>query len=760
MAALERFFTEGDNAPDREVKQADWERLAEEAVTATRSVYPRTKPEQLREDLALLMESLIAIAQGQEPPVEVGTLSLGDYAPYMSAPHRMDLMVSAMTQDGAWHCNQKCLHCYAAGQPMGESRELTTAQWKEALERLRRANIPQVTFTGGEPTLRADLVELVEAAQWFVTRLNTNGRLLTPELCRRLYEASLDSVQVTLYSADAAVHNTLVGAPGFDDTVQGVRNAVAAGLMTSVNTPLCSLNRDYAATLRFVHELGVRYVTCSGLIPSGGAETEAQSGHPPDTGGADCRAASGRGDSGGAGHGDRLHQSRLAAGGNAPEPWPAPDPQLRGLPEQHGRHARRTGGPLPELAGRHHAGEPPYRRLVRHLGRRDLPGHPGQERQAGAYLPAGRGKQRGVLTMKKTICRALLCLLLAACLLPLTARTAHADKIYDEIVNYQVDVTPNTEDGSLAIQVTLDWKPLEDLPATNSQQGGAKIGIPNGSIREMTALTDNIQSIDHDNSLAYIDFTQSYDANETFHFAFRWVQEYMYTLSDSGAVSYDYTPGWFKEAPVDAMTLTWHDPASVAGVGSDGQTGGDHVLTASNMEPGDRLNFTVEYASWPSTLYWENSRDNLPDNSRGDDSYDDSDDSDNWVFTVFVIFVLVIFFVARAAVYDGYAGGFGTRYVFVHGLWYPAGPDGRHPRPGSVGTKHKPAPPRSSGFGGGKRGGGFGGGGFGGGSSHCACASSCACACACACAGGGRAGCSAKNLYGAVKLSEELTENL
>ena len=270
-----RCRLKSDNAPDCEVEQADWERLAEEAVMATRSVYPRTKPEQLREDLALLMESLIAIARGQEPPVEVGTLSLGDYAPYMSAPHRMDLMVSAMTQNGAWHCNQKCLHCYAAGQPMGESRELTTAQWKEALERLRRANIPQVTFTGGEPTLRADLVELVEAAQWFVTRLNTNGRLLTPELCRRLYEASLDSVQVTLYSADAAVHNTLVGAPGFDDTVQGVRNAVAAGLMTSVNTPLCSLNRDYAATLRFVHELGVRYVTCSGLIPSGGAETEA-----------------------------------------------------------------------------------------------------------------------------------------------------------------------------------------------------------------------------------------------------------------------------------------------------------------------------------------------------------------------------------------------------------------------------------------------------------------------------------------------------
>ncbi len=109
----------------------------------------------------------------------------------------------------------------------------------------------------------------------FVTRLNTNGRLLTPELCRRLYEASLDSVQVTLYSADAAVHNTLVGAPGFDDTVQGIPQRCGGGPDDVGEHAAVRLNRDYAATLRFVHELGVRYVTCSGLIPSGGAETEA-----------------------------------------------------------------------------------------------------------------------------------------------------------------------------------------------------------------------------------------------------------------------------------------------------------------------------------------------------------------------------------------------------------------------------------------------------------------------------------------------------
>ena len=255
----------------QDLAEDQWESLLTAAVEETHRTYPRTKRQTLASDLHLMLTSLVAIAQGREPEAEVGLLSLSDYAPEMTAPHRMDLMVSAMEKDGGWHCNQKCLHCYAAGQPMGETPELSTEQWKTALALLRKANIPQVTFTGGEPTLREDLAELVQAAAWFVTRLNTNGRLLTPELCAGLYEASLDSVQVTLYSAEGNIHNQLVGVNGFSDTVQGIRNAVAAGLIVSVNTPLCSLNTHYAETLRFVHSLGVRYVTCSGLIPSGSA---------------------------------------------------------------------------------------------------------------------------------------------------------------------------------------------------------------------------------------------------------------------------------------------------------------------------------------------------------------------------------------------------------------------------------------------------------------------------------------------------------
>ena len=258
----------------QELEEGRWEALLSAAVEETHRTYPHTKRQTLAADLHLMLTSLIAIARGREPEAEVALLSLGEYAVEMTAPHRMDLMVSAMEQDGAWHCNQKCLHCYAAGQPMGQTEELSTEQWKTILQTLRSSNIPQVTFTGGEPTLRDDLVELVRAAEWFVTRLNTNGRRLTPELCAGLYAASLDSVQVTLYSAEGNIHNRLVGVNGFNDTVQGIRSAVEAGLIVSVNTPLCSLNPHYAETLRFAHSLGVRYATCSGLIPSGGASTQ------------------------------------------------------------------------------------------------------------------------------------------------------------------------------------------------------------------------------------------------------------------------------------------------------------------------------------------------------------------------------------------------------------------------------------------------------------------------------------------------------
>ena len=361
----------------------------------------------------------------------------------------------------------------------------------------------------------------------------------------------------------------------------------------------------------------------------------------------------------------------------------------------------------------------------------------------------------------------LLVLLAAVCF----TATAWAD--YDYIEQYGVMVTPNTEDGSLLITVKLEWTPLEELPYGQE----LKIGVPNGSIRDVAAQTDNIERLDFDNSYMYVYLDRAYEANETFSFAYSWVQEYMYQLSTNGViedydnvhydyVTYDYTPGWFDEARIGQMVLVWNDPEGLTGrLESTGTASGEFVrsedklvCTAEDLGYGETMGVSARYENWPVQLSVENSLDNLPSDYDHcvyvpcEHFEDDTGDAIiGMMVTIFVVmFIFVLISAARRG--DGYAGGFGTRYVFVNHLWYPAGPDGR-PRPGSVGTKTKPRPPRRGGGGFGGFGGGFGGG------SHCACASSCACACACACAGGGRAGCSAKNLYG-VGLDETLSEKL
>jgi len=267
---LSNFMKEVNQFDGKPITQDDEKAIADRTVRSVRKVYPYVPTKDIEEDLAYLLDVLFAVARGNDPEAEIEKLSIRAYGDNMTAPHRMDLMVSAMTDAyGKWQCNQKCIFCYAAGQEMGKTKELTTQQWKQAIDRLDAARVPMVTFTGGELTQRADIAELVGYAKRMVTRLNTNGVNLTPELVWQLKAAGLDSVQVTLYSHDEAVHNALVGSNHHTETVQGIRNAVAAGLDISINTPLCKKNADYAKTLEFVHSLGVRFVTVSGLICTG-----------------------------------------------------------------------------------------------------------------------------------------------------------------------------------------------------------------------------------------------------------------------------------------------------------------------------------------------------------------------------------------------------------------------------------------------------------------------------------------------------------
>ena len=256
---------------DKAMSEKDLEEIIVKTFRGVKKVFPRVKDEVLKDDLYYYVGLFEAVAKGEAVEDGCETLTIGEYAKYMTAPHRMDLLVSAMAKEGRWNCNQKCVHCYAADQKCAEEKELSTDDWKKIIKILRKQKISQVTFTGGEPTMRKDIPELIREARWFITRLNTNGVNLTEEYCQELRKAELDNLQVTFYSCDEDIHNRLVGAPNYQKTLAGIRNALAAGINMSINTPICRLNKDYKKTLEFLHDLGITYVTCSGLILTGNA---------------------------------------------------------------------------------------------------------------------------------------------------------------------------------------------------------------------------------------------------------------------------------------------------------------------------------------------------------------------------------------------------------------------------------------------------------------------------------------------------------
>jgi len=201
-------------------------------------------------------------------------LELDTNAPFSvrpSAPYRMDLALT-------YRCNNDCAHCYNPRESQKEqpfaTSELSTDQWKQILSSLWRIGIPHIVFTGGEPTLRNDLPELIAYAQALgqVTGLNTNARRLSDDsYVQQLVNSGLDHVQITLESHDPSIHDQMVASKGaWEQTVAGIRNALATKLFVMTNSTLLVSNvPSLTQTLDFLAELGVPTVGLNALIYSG-----------------------------------------------------------------------------------------------------------------------------------------------------------------------------------------------------------------------------------------------------------------------------------------------------------------------------------------------------------------------------------------------------------------------------------------------------------------------------------------------------------
>ncbi|MCX6339064.1 MAG: radical SAM protein [Candidatus Aureabacteria bacterium] len=144
-------------------------------------------------------------------------------------------------------CNLRCRHCrrMPAGAGAG-ARELTTDEAKSWIKDVAAWCRPLLILSGGEPLMRADIVELAAYAgrRGLAVALATNGVLMTGEIAGELRRAGVRRVSVSLDGARAGTHDGMRGVGGaFDAALNALRILRAAAVSAQINMTVCRGNR-------------------------------------------------------------------------------------------------------------------------------------------------------------------------------------------------------------------------------------------------------------------------------------------------------------------------------------------------------------------------------------------------------------------------------------------------------------------------------------------------------------------------------------
>lgn len=186
-----------------------------------------------------------------------------------------------------YQCNLRCKHCYEnAG---GKKRaELSTDEAKQVLDMLSKIagiGLPALSLSGGEPLARKDFFELAAYARKRIgyVSIASNGTLITRDNAKKIKDAGVEYVEISVDGATPQVHDDFRGIPGaFERTMKGVKNCLEEGLDTCIATVL---HRDNMAELDKIigvaKQLDVRLMHFN-YIPTGRAKAHVELDLTPD----------------------------------------------------------------------------------------------------------------------------------------------------------------------------------------------------------------------------------------------------------------------------------------------------------------------------------------------------------------------------------------------------------------------------------------------------------------------------------------------
>ena len=175
-----------------------------------------------------------------------------------------------------YRCNLKCIFCNVYKDKTYDTSELSTPESLRLLDELKKAGILFINFTGGEPFLKKDFVEILRHAKklgFFVT-MNENGLLLKQHA--PLIRNYVDSIHVSLDSHRPQEYEMLRGAENtFSKVLEGIQAAKEQGIHVAVNMTITKKNFDQMEEFCvFAKDLAVDvFLTIVSVIPTEFSDT-------------------------------------------------------------------------------------------------------------------------------------------------------------------------------------------------------------------------------------------------------------------------------------------------------------------------------------------------------------------------------------------------------------------------------------------------------------------------------------------------------